>query len=119
LESDEAAENFILVQIAASKEKSILGRLGWNSSPELNTKNLDISPKFLSVTYSSLSNSRFRRYRIFKIDFAADFYFWTELWPNGTQPLGLGLAETPEVPNTITVANSFSFPMVHNTAPNS
>jgi hypothetical protein len=29
------------------------------------------------------------------------------------------LAETPEVPNTIMVANSLSFPMVNNMAPNS
>jgi hypothetical protein len=37
---------------------------------------------------------------------------------NGTQLLGLGLAETPEVVNTIMVGNSLSFLMVHNTASN-
>jgi hypothetical protein len=46
LEDDRAAENFISVPIAASKEKSILGLFRWNSSPELNTKNMDISPVF-------------------------------------------------------------------------
>jgi hypothetical protein len=32
--------------------------------------------------------------------------------------LGLGLTETPEALNTITVGNSLSFPMVHKMAPN-
>jgi hypothetical protein len=67
----------------------------------------------------TLSAKRFRSYRISKIDFAADFYFWTELQLNGTQLLGLGLAETPKVSNTIMVGNSLSFSMVHNTASNS
>jgi hypothetical protein len=35
-----------------------------------------------------------------------------------TQLLGLGLAETLGVPNTITVGNSLSFSMVYNTALN-
>jgi hypothetical protein len=117
LEDDGAAENFISVQIAALKEKSIMGLFGWDSTPELNTKNLDICPVFLSVTYSALSNSRFRRYRILKIDFAAEFCFWTEQRMNGTQLLGLGLAETPEVSNTITIGNSLSFLMVCIMAP--
>jgi hypothetical protein len=43
-ENDGAAENFISVQIAALKEKSILGLFGWDSSLEMNTKNLDKSP---------------------------------------------------------------------------
>jgi hypothetical protein len=76
------------------------------------------SPSFLSVTHMILSVKWFRSYRILKIDFAVDFYFWTELWLNGTQLLGLGLAKTPKVPNTIMVGNSLRFPMVHNTAPN-
>jgi hypothetical protein len=53
-----------------------------------------------------------------KIDFAAEFCFWTEQRPNGTELLGLGLTETPEAPNTITVVNSLIFLMVHNMAPN-
>jgi hypothetical protein len=52
-----------------------------------------------------------------KIDFTTEFCFWTEQWLNKTQFLGLGLAETPEVRNTITVENCLRFPMVHNTAP--
>jgi hypothetical protein len=51
-----AAENFISVQIVASKEKSILELFGWDSSPEMNTKNLDNSPILPSVTYSSSSD---------------------------------------------------------------
>jgi hypothetical protein len=77
------------------------------------------SPSFPSVTYSSLSNSRFRSYIILQIDFAAEFCFWTEQWLNGTELLSIGLAETPEVPSTIAVENYLIFPMVHNTAPNS
>jgi hypothetical protein len=53
-----------------------------------------------------------------KIDFIAEFCFWIKQQMNGTQLLGLGLAETPEVPNTNKVGNSLSFPMVHKTAPN-
>jgi hypothetical protein len=89
-----------------------MGLFNHNSVPELNTKNMDNSPSFLSV-------KRFRSYRILKIDFAADFCFWTEQRLIGTQLLGLGLADTPKVPNTIMVGNSLRFPMVHNMAPNS
>jgi hypothetical protein len=74
---------------------------------------------FLSVTPMILSAKWFRSYKIFKIDFAADFCFWTEQRLNGTQLLGLGLTETPKVPNTIMVGNSLNFPMVHNTVTNS
>jgi hypothetical protein len=74
----------------------------------------------LSIHYSYNSAAKwFRSYRILKSDFAADFCFWTELRLDGTQLFGLGLAETLEAPNTITVANSLSFPMVYNTVPNS
>jgi hypothetical protein len=75
------------------------------------------SSSFLSVTHTILSAKRFRSYKILKIDFTADFCFWTEQWLNGTQILGLGLAETLKVPNTIMVGSSLSFPMVHNMAP--
>jgi hypothetical protein len=77
------------------------------------------SSMFLSITDTTLSASRFRSYGILKIDFAAEFCFWTEQRLNRTQLLDLGLAETPEVLNTITVGNSLSFPMVHNMTPNS
>jgi hypothetical protein len=84
LKDDGAAENFISVQIAASKKKSILGLFSWDSSLEMNTKNLDNSPILPSVTYSASSDKRFRRYGILKIDFAADFCFWIELLLNET-----------------------------------
>jgi hypothetical protein len=90
------------------------GLFGHNSVPELNTKNMYNSPSFLSVTHMILSVKRFRNYRILKIDLAADFYFWAEQRLIGTQLLGLGLAKTPKVPNTIMVVNSLSFPMVYN-----
>jgi hypothetical protein len=95
-----------------------MGLFSHNSVPELNIKNMGNSPFFLYVTHTILSVKRFRSYRILKIDFAADFCFWTEQWLNGTQLLGLGLAETSKVPNTIMVGNSLRFPMVHNMAPN-
>jgi hypothetical protein len=47
-----------------------------------------------------------------KIDFTAQFCFWTEQRLNGTQLLGLGLIKTLEVPNIIMVGNSLSFLMV-------
>jgi hypothetical protein len=80
-----------------------MGLFGYDSVPEMNWKNMGNSPRFLSVTHTTLPAQWFRSYRILKIDFAADFCFWTELRRNGTQLLGLGLAETPKVPNTITV----------------
>jgi hypothetical protein len=77
------------------------------------------SPICLSVTHATLSAKRFGSYRISKIDFAVEFCFWTKQRLNETQLLGFGLAETPEVLNSITVGNSLIFPMVHKTAPNS
>jgi hypothetical protein len=77
------------------------------------------SPSFLYITHTILSAKRFRSYRILKINIAADFCFWAEQRLNGTQLLGLGLAETLKVPNTIMVGDSLSCPMVHNMAPNS
>jgi hypothetical protein len=92
---------------------------GYDSVPELTTKNMGNPPSFLSITHMTLSAKRFRGYRISKIDFTADFCFWTELWLNRTQLLGLGLAETPKVPNNVMVENSLSFLVIHKTAPNS
>jgi hypothetical protein len=95
-----------------------MGLFCYNSVWNLNTKNMGNSPRFLSVTHKILSTKRFRSYRISKIDFAADFCFYTEQRLNGTQLLCLRLAETPKVPNTIMVGKYLSFPMVHNMAPN-
>jgi hypothetical protein len=94
-----------------------MGWFGYDSIPELNTKNLVNSPRFLSVTHMTLSTKRFGSYRILKIDFAAEFCCCTEQRLNGTQLLGFRLTETLKVPNTITVDNSLSFPTAHNTAP--
>jgi hypothetical protein len=58
---------------------------------ELNTKNLGNSPRFLIITH--MSAKRFRSY--------------------GFSISSLGLAETPEVLNTVSVDNSLIFPMVH------
>jgi hypothetical protein len=52
-----------------------MGLFGYDSVPELNTKNLGNSPRFLSVTHMTLSAKRFRSYGILKIDFAVEFYF--------------------------------------------
>jgi hypothetical protein len=70
---------------------------------ELNTKNLGNSPSFLSVTHMTLSTKWFRSYRISKIDFAAEFCFWTEQQLNGTQILDFRLTKNLEALNTITV----------------
>jgi hypothetical protein len=53
LHDDGFAENSNSGQIAVLKEKYILGLLGWDYSPELNTKKLDNSPRFPSVTYTA------------------------------------------------------------------
>jgi hypothetical protein len=54
------------------------GLFGYNSVPELNMKNMGNSLRFLSVTHTIISAKWFKSYRILKIDFAADFCFWTE-----------------------------------------
>jgi hypothetical protein len=89
-----------------------------DSIPELNTKNMGNSPRFLSIIHTTLSTKRFRSYRILMINVAAEFCFWTEQRQNGSSHLGFGLAETLKVPHTKSVGNSLSFPMIHKTAPN-
>jgi hypothetical protein len=78
----------------------------------LNTKNLGNSTSFLTITHTTLSAKQFRRYGILTIDVAAVFCFWTEQWRNGSSISRLGLAETPEVLNTVSEGNSLNFPMV-------
>jgi hypothetical protein len=66
--------------------------MGWfrcDSVLDLTTKKLCNSPSFLSVTHTSLSAKWFRSYVIFKIDFTAEFCFWTEQRLNGTQLFSL------------------------------
>jgi hypothetical protein len=80
---------------------------------ELNTKNLGNSTIFLTITHMTLSAKRFRKYGILTIDVTAKFCSWTEQWQNRFSISSLGLAETLEVPNTISKGNSLIFPMVH------
>jgi hypothetical protein len=87
--------------------------------PELNTKNLENSLRFLIITHMTLSAEQFRSYGILTIDVAAEFCFWIEQWWKGSSIFHLGLAKTLDVPNTILDNNSLKFLMVHQTAPNS
>jgi hypothetical protein len=80
---------------------------------ELNTKNMDNSTSFLTITHTTLSAKRFRKYAILMIDVVAVFCFWTEQRWNGSSISRLRLAETPEVLNTILESNTLSFLMVH------
>jgi hypothetical protein len=89
-----------------------------DSVPELNTKNLDNSPSFLTITHTIMSTKRFRSYEILTIGVAAEFCFRIEQWQNGSSHLGFGLAETLDILNTKLVGNSLSFPMVYKTSLN-
>jgi hypothetical protein len=80
--------------------------------PELNTKNLDNSTSFLTITHTTLSAKQFRKYRILMIDVTAVFCFRIEQRQNGSSIFRLGLAETPEVPNMILEGNYLNFLMV-------
>jgi hypothetical protein len=86
--------------------------------PELNTKNLVHSPRFLTITHTTLCAEWFRSYGISTIDVATEVCFWTEQWRNGSSIFHLGSAETPKVLNTVSDDNSLSFLMVQQTAPN-
>jgi hypothetical protein len=88
------------------------------SDGESNTKEVEDFRIFPTGIYFPSSDQRFRSYGILKIDFTAEFCFWTEQRLNGSQLLGLELTEIPEVLNTIMVGNSLRFSMVYSTAPN-
>jgi hypothetical protein len=113
----EKIETEICIKANSSKEKEKMELFLMDSVLELNTKILGNNPIFLSITHITLSIKRFGCYDVSKFDFAAEFCFWPEQRLNRAQLLGLGLTETLEVLNTITVGNSLSFPMVHYTAP--
>jgi hypothetical protein len=81
--------------------------------PELNTKILGTSISFLTITHTTLSTKLFRKYENLTIDVAAEFCSRADQRQNGSSFSSLGLAETPEVPNTVLSGNSLSFPMVH------
>jgi hypothetical protein len=72
----------------------------------MNTKNWGNSTSFLTITYMTMSAKWFRKYGILMIDVADVFCFWTEQRWNGFSISRLGLAETPEVPTTISEGNS-------------
>jgi hypothetical protein len=91
---------------------------GWDSSHELHTKTVANCPSFSLVTYSGSPDKCSSSYGILMIDFTAELCFWTDQRLNRTELFGLGLTETPEVPNTIMVGNSLRFLMVCNMAPN-
>jgi hypothetical protein len=95
-----------------SKEKVETELFPKDSVLELTTKKLGNSPNFLTITHKTLSAKRFRSYVILTIDITAALCFWTEQRQNGSSISSLRLAETPEVPNTVLVDNSLSFPMV-------
>jgi hypothetical protein len=81
--------------------------------PELNTKNLGNPTSFLTITHMTMSARRFISYGILTIDVAAEFYSRTDQRPKRIFSFsGLGLAETSEVPNTISEGNSLNFMMV-------
>jgi hypothetical protein len=61
----------------------------------------------------TMSARRFISYGILTIDVAAEFCSWTYQRPKWIFNFsGLGLAETLEVPNTISEGNSLNFLMV-------
>jgi hypothetical protein len=58
--------------------------------PELNTKNLAISPRFRTITHMTTSAKRFRSYGILSINAIAEFCTWTEQRKNGSSISSLG-----------------------------
>jgi hypothetical protein len=86
-----------------TREKLNLGLFGWDSSLELNTKKLDHSPRFPSITYIDSSDQRFRSYGILHIGKTAEN--WTGQHNNWK-------------PNAIPLGNSLHFFMVPFTTPN-
>jgi hypothetical protein len=65
----------ICIKVNSSKEKEKAELFQMDSIPELNTKNLENSPSFLSVTHTTLFAKQFRSYGILTIDIAAEFCF--------------------------------------------
>jgi hypothetical protein len=106
-------ETEICIKVDSSKEKTKTELLSMDFVPELNTKNLGNSPRFLTITHTTLSTKRCGSYDILKFNFAGEFCFWIEQQLNRTQLLDLGLTKTLEVPNTIFIGNTLKFPMVH------
>jgi hypothetical protein len=70
---DGVAKNSIWTD-CSDERKLKSGAVVWYSSPELNTKTLDSPPIFLSITYTALSDQRFRSYGILRINKTAQNY---------------------------------------------
>jgi hypothetical protein len=72
LHGDGFAENCNSGHTAVAREKLNLGLFVWDSFLELNTKKLENSPRFPSVTYKASSDLRFRNYGILHIGKTAE-----------------------------------------------
>jgi hypothetical protein len=79
---------------------------------ELNTKNLDNSTSFLTITHTTLSAKQFRIYVILTINVAVVLCFWIEQRWDGSSISSPGLTKTLEVSNTILDDSSLRFPTV-------
>jgi hypothetical protein len=108
----------ILYKANSSKIKVKTELFPKDSVPEVYTKKLGKSPRFLTITHMPLFAKWFRCYGILTIHVTTEFCFWTELRWNGSSVSSPRLAETLEIANTILVGNSLSFPMVYYTALN-
>jgi hypothetical protein len=88
-----------------SKEKVKIELFPMDYVPMLNTKNMENSPSFLTITHMTLSTKRFRSYGILTIDIASEFYFSIEQWQNGSSHLGLtcGVRRVTEIASTISL----------------
>jgi hypothetical protein len=104
LHDDGFIENCNSGQNAVTREKLNLGLFEWDSSPELNTKKLENSHSFPSVTYTASLDQWVRRYRILRIGKTAEN--WTVQQLEETKFLRLGKIETPGLANTILLDNS-------------
>jgi hypothetical protein len=78
--------------------------------PELNTKNLGNSPRFLTITHTTLSVERFRSYRILKSSFSASQILDSPDILVLDQVFGPQRGETCWGLNTKTGGNQLSFP---------
>jgi hypothetical protein len=68
----------ICIKANYSKEKAKTELFPMDSVLELDTKDMGNSPRFLSITHTTMSTKRFRSYRILTIDVADEFCFWVE-----------------------------------------
>jgi hypothetical protein len=72
MHGDGFAKNCNFGQTTVMREKLNLGLFSWDSSLELDTKKLDNSLRFPSVTYTASLDQRFRSYGILRISKTAE-----------------------------------------------